>query len=142
MQIELARSSHSVGRNIWTIEWCTKYRYKMMRKFENRNIVAACVRQAAFRHDMKIIVLAVLPDHIHMVVSLPKGMSDIDATKLLKGGSSRKLFQVKEKFALRYPKRHFWSRGYYSHTVGVTDLQTQVDYVKNQEAHHGVLYVN
>jgi len=142
MQIELVRSSHSVGRNIWTLEWCTKYRYKMMRKFENRNIVAACVRQAAFRHGMKIIVLAVLPDHIHMVVSLPKGMDDIDAAKLLKGGSSRKLFQVKEKYALRYPKRHFWSRGYYSHTVGVTDLQTQVDYVKNQEAHHCVLYVN
>jgi REP element-mobilizing transposase RayT len=69
-------------------------------------------------------------------------MSYIGATKLLKGGSSRELFQVKEKYALRYPKRHFWSRGYYSHTVGVTDLQTQVDYVKNQEAHHGVLYVN
>ena len=142
MQIELARSSHSVGRNIWTLEWCTKYRYKMMKKFENKNIVAACVRQAAFRHDMKIIVLSVLPDHIHMVVSLPKGMDDIKAVKLLKGASSRKLFQVKEKYALRYPKRHFWSRGYYSHTVGVTDLQTQVDYVKNQEAHHGVLYVN
>ena len=142
MQIELARSSHSVGRNLWTLEWCTKYRYKMMSKFENRNIVAACVRQAAFRHGMKIIVLSVLPDHIHMVVSLPKGMTDIDAAKLLKGGSSRKLFQVKEKYALRYPKRRFWSRGYYSHTVGVTDLQTQIDYVKNQEAHHGILYVN
>ena len=77
-----------------------------------------------------------------MVVSLPKGMDDIRAVKLLKGASARKLFQVKEHLALRYPRRHFWSKGYYSHTVGVTDLQTQVDYVRNQEAHHGVLFVN
>jgi putative transposase len=141
-EIELARSSHSVGRNLWVLEWCTKYRYKMMRKFENRSIVAACVRQAAFRHGMKIIVLAVMPDHIHMVVSLPKGMDDILAVKLLKGASSRKLFQVKTKYALRYPRHHFWSRGYYSHTAGITDLQTQVDYIRNQEAHHGLLFLN
>jgi putative transposase len=142
LQIELDRSSHSVGRNLWTLEWCTKYRYKMMGKLENRNIVAACVRQAAFRHSIGIIEMSVMPDHIHMVASLPKGMDDIKAVKLLKGASSRKLFQVKEKHALRYPRHHFWSRGYYSHTVGMTDLQTQIDYVKNQEAHHGLLLLN
>ena len=34
MRIDLVRSSHSVGRNLWVFEWCTKYRYKMMRKWE------------------------------------------------------------------------------------------------------------
>ena len=57
MELELVRSSHSVGRNIWTFEWCTKYRYEMMRKLENRNLVAACIRQAAFRHGIKILAL-------------------------------------------------------------------------------------
>ena len=141
MQIELARSSHSVGRNLWVFEWCTKYRYNMMRKFGNRNLVAACIRQAAHRHGIRIIELAVLPDHIHMVASLPKGMDDIKAAKLMKGASARKLFEVKEKFALRYPRRHFWSRGYFAHTAGVTDLQTQVEYVRNQEFHHGTLFL-
>lgn len=141
MRLELVRSSHSVGRNLWVFEWCTKYRYKMMRKWENRNIVAACIRQAAHRHGIKIIELSVLPDHIHMVALLPKGMNDIKAAKLMKGASARRLFQVKERFALRYPKRHFWSKGYFSHTVGVTDLQTQIDYVRNQEFHHGTLFL-
>ena len=140
MQLELIRSSHSVGRNIWVFEWCTKYRYQMMGKLENRNIVAACVRQAAFRHSIGIIEMSVLPDHIHMVASLPKGMDDIKAVKLLKGASSRKLFQVKGKYALRYPRHRFWSRGYYSHTVGVTDLETQVEYIEKQEFHHGALF--
>jgi putative transposase len=139
MQIELVRSSHSVGRNLWVFEWCTKYRYEIMRKFGNRNLVAACIRQAAKRHGIELIELAVLPDHVHAVASLPKGMNEEQAVRLLKGASSRKLFQLKDHFALRYPERHFWSRGYYAHTVGVTDLQTQVDYVRNQEFHHGTL---
>ena len=141
MEVELVRSSHSVGRNMWVFEWCTKYRYEMMRKWGNRNLVAGCIRQAACRHSIKIIELSVMPDHVHMVALLPKGMNEEVAMQLLKGGSSRKLFEVKEKFALRYPRHHFWSRGYYAHTVGVTTLQTQVDYVRNQEAHHGVLFM-
>ena len=129
MEIGLVRSSHSVGRNMWVFEWCTKYRYEMMRKWGNRNLVAACIRQAAARHEIKIIELSVMPDHVHMIALLPKGMNEEQAAKLLKGASSRKLFEVKEKFALRYPRHHFWSRGYYAHTVGVTTLQTQVDYL-------------
>jgi len=141
MEVDLIRSSHSVGRNMWVFEWCTKYRYEMMRKWGNRNLVAACIRQAAVRHEIKIIELSVMPDHIHVVVLLPKGMNEEKAAQLLKGVSSRKLFEVKDKFVLRYPKHHFWSRGYYAHTVGVTNLQTQVDYVRNQEAHHGTLFL-
>ena len=141
MQVDLVRSSHSVGRNLWVLEWCTKYRYKMMRKFGNRNLVAACIRQAACRHKIKIIVLKVLFEHVHMIASLPKGMDDIKAAKLLKGASARKLFSVKEKFRLRYPRGHFWSRGYYAHTLGVTDLQTQKDYMEKQEFHHGALFL-
>jgi putative transposase len=141
VQMDLVRSSHSVGRNLWILEWCTKYRYKMMTKLGNRNLVAACVRRAAHRHKIRILELSVMLDHVHMAASLPKGMDDIKAIKLLKGASSRKLFQIKESFALRYPGRHFWSRGYYSHTVGVTDLDTQVDYMRRQEEHHGLLFL-
>ncbi len=72
-----------------------------------------------------------LPNHVYVVASLPKGMNGEQAVRLLKGASSRKLFQVKGHFALRYPRHHFCSRGYFAHTVGVTDMQTQVDYMKN-----------
>lgn len=140
MRFDLVRSSHSVGRNLWVFEWCTKYRYKMMRKWENMKLVEACIRQAACRHGIKIIALKAMPDHIHMVAWLPKGMDDETAAHLMKGASSRKLFKVKEKFTLRYPGHHFWSRGYFAHTIGMTDLQTQINYVENQELHHGVFY--
>jgi len=142
MQLELIRSSHSVGRNLWVFEWCTKYCYRMMRKWENMKLVEACIRQAAHRQGIKIMKIKVLHEHIHMVTSLPKGMKEEDAVRLMKGGSSRNLFQVKERFGLIYPRHHFWSRGYFAHTAGVTDLQTQLDYAESQESHHGVLYLS
>ncbi len=140
MQIDLVRSSHSVGRNLWVFEWCTKYRYKMMTKWENMKLVEACIRQAAHNHNIKIIIIRVLYEHIHMIALLPKGMTEELAVQLLKGSSSHKLFQIKEKFALRYPKHHFWSRGYFAHTIGITDLQKQIGYIEKQEFHHGVFY--
>jgi putative transposase len=122
------------------MEWCTKYRYKMMQKLENKNIVAACIRQAACKHDIKLLALEVLPDHVHCVPELPKGMDEERAAKLLKGGSSRRIFQVKEKFQLRYPKRRFWSRGYMARTVGL-DEEKAIRYVLMQQKHHGVTFL-
>ncbi len=140
MEANLVSRSHSVGRNLWVFEWCTKYRYKMMGKLGNRNLVAASIRQAAHRHNIKLLALNVQPEHVHAVASLPHGMDDEKAMNLLKGFSAHKLFEAKEKFALRYPRRHFWSRGYYSTTIGVSDLETQVRYTENHDIHHGTLY--
>lgn len=136
----LLRRSHSVGKNTWHMEWCTKYRYEMMRKLENRNMVAACIRQAAHRYGISILVLEVMPEHVHGVFELPHGMSDARAAHLLKGFSAWKIFQVKEHFRLRYPQGHFWSRGYMARTVGL-DEEKAIWYVRNQQSHHRVNFL-
>jgi putative transposase len=140
MELYLIRRSHSVGKNTWHIEWCTKYRYAMMCKEENRQLVKACIRQAAHRHGIKILTIEVLPQHAHMIVELPHGMTDDKAVNLLKGYSAWKIFQVKEHFRLRYPKGHFWSRGYMARTVGLDEEQA-IGYVENQLGHHGVVFM-
>ena len=136
----LLRRSHSVGKSTWHIEWCTKYRYKMMQKLENRNMAAACIRQGAHRHGITLIALEVMPEHVHCVAELPHTMSIDKAVQLLKGYSAWKLFQVEEKFRLRYPRGHFWSRGYMARSVGL-DEEKAVRYVENQQAHHGVDFI-
>ena len=75
-----------------------------------------------------------------MVVEIPHTMSAPKAVNLLKGFSSWKIFRVKEKFLLRYPKRHFWSRGYMARTVGL-DEGLAIRYVENQVLHHGVTFM-
>jgi len=139
MQIALTMENHCARRSVWHIEWCTKYRYKMMQKQENRKIVEACIRQAAKRHNIEILALEVMPEHVHGVFSLPKGTDEERAAMLLKGFSAWKIFQVKENFRLRYPKGHFWSRGYMARTVGL-DEEKAIWYVENQQEHHNVVF--
>ncbi|MFH1591236.1 MAG: IS200/IS605 family transposase, partial [archaeon] len=107
----LRKSSHKVGFSVWHLVWATKYRYKMMRKPENKSLVAAAIRKAAFEHGIKVLVLSVMPDHVHCMVQLPRGMTDIRAFMLLKGRSAYLIFRNKEKIRLRYPRGHFWSPG-------------------------------
>ena len=136
----LLRRSHSVGKNTWHMGWCTKYRYEMMRKLGNRNLVAACIRQAAHKYGIKILALEVMPEHVHCAVELPHVMSSDRAAHLLKGYSAWKIFRVKEKFRLRYPQGHFWSRGYMARTIGL-DEEKAIRYVRNQQAHHNVTFL-
>ena len=132
----MKHSSHKVGFSCWHFVWATKYRYKMMRKPENKNIVAAAIRRAACAHHIMVRELEVMPDHIHMLAVLPHTMTDSKALQLLKGCSAHTIFRVKENYRLRYPKGHFWSPGGCAITVGHSDYQTTVDYIRNQQAHH------
>ena len=106
VNIELEHYNHKVGMNFWHINWQTKYRYKMFAKFEYKNLCEACIRKAASRHKIEIHFITVMPDHIHSLVTLPKGMTDEKVMQLLKGGSSYSFFKNHPKARLRYPQGH------------------------------------
>jgi putative transposase len=110
----------------------------MMRKQGNKNLVEAAIRKAAHEHKILIHYIAVMPDHIHALISLPHGMTDSKAFQVLKGRSAYILFRVKEKFRLRYPRGHFWSPGGFAVTVGYNDLTSMIKYILGQAEHHGI----
>ena len=141
MKATLQRLSHKVTLNFWHFEWCTKYRYKMMRKLENKNLVEATLRKAAFEYNIMIHQLAVMPEHVHMLATLPNGMTDSQALQLLKGKSSYRIFRNKPNMRLRYEGGHFWSPSSFSTTVGYNDLNGITAYIKNQEEHHDVAFL-
>ena len=132
--------SHKIGNNFWHLEWCTKYRYKMMRKLENKNLAESAIRKAAHENRIVIHEIAVMPEHVHLLVSLPNGMTDSKALALLKGRSAYLIFRNKEKTRLRYPRGHFWSSGNYAATVGHNDIEACTHYIRNQEQHHAVAF--
>ena len=139
VKASLRRWSHKVGVNYWHFEWCTKCRYMMM-KLENKKLVEAAIRKAAFEHHIVIREIAVMPEHVHMLVTLPNGMTDSKALGLLKGRSAYLIFRNKEKMRLRYPKGHFWSAGNFATTVGYSDLDSCTTYIRKQETHHNVAF--
>ena len=136
MEEKYERRSHSVGISMWHFEWCTKYRYKMFRKEENKNLLSACIRRAASMHEIKIIELNVQPEHIHCVVLVRFSFSASRVLQLLKGVSARLFFEHKEKARLRYPKGHLWSRGKFVSSVGFVQLDVVRNYIRTQDEHH------
>ena len=130
--MKLISASHSIGQNVYHLEWCPKYRYNMFRKPEHKNLFEQILRTVAARHNITLIEIAIMPDHIHLVVSLPPTMSVSKAVNLLKGASSHELFTQKPEFRKRYPRDHFWSPGKFYRTTGDADLSTVINYVKEQ----------
>ena len=54
-------------------------------------------------HNIKIHILSVMPDHVHTLIALLKGMNDEKAMQLLKGASPHFFFRNHSKARLRYP---------------------------------------
>jgi len=138
MNHRLKHYSHKVGLNYWHFEWCTKYRYHMMRKYGNNNLVKAAILRAANENGIEVHILEVLPEHVHMLVSLPRGMTDAKAFQFFKCRSSFLIFKNKPKFRIRYSQGHFWARGGCAITVGYNDYDSALGYIKKQLEHHSV----
>ena len=132
---------HSVGVMMLHLEWCAKYRYKMFGKIKYRNLVAACIRRAASRNNIKIIELDVQPEHVHCVVEVSFTMSVSKVFQLLRGGSSKLFFEFHEKAKFRYPRGHLWSPSKFASSVGFVQLDKVQDYVRNQSVHHETKFV-
>ena len=136
MEFKYTRNHHSVGDSMWHMEWCPKYRYKMFRKEEYKNLAGACIRKAACENDIEIVELNIMPDHLHVFVKIPLTMTPSRALQLLKGRSAFLFFRNHTKARFRYPQGHLWSRGKFVSSVGYSDVETTINYIKNQEEHH------
>ena len=127
---------HKVGKNFWHIEFATKYRYKMFGKTKQKNLAEAAIRKVATRHKIKIHTLTVMPEHVHLMVTLPHNITDSRALMLLKGGSAYIFFKNHPKSRLRLPRGHLWSAGGCAITVGYNEFATVEKYIQNQVEHH------
>ena len=129
---------HKIGKNFWHIEFATKYRYKMFDKFKQQHLIEAAVRKVASKHHIVIHTISIMPEHIHMLVTLPHNITDSKALQLLKGGSAFIFFKNHEKSRLRLTKGHLWSAGGCAITVGYNEYSTVENYINNQQEHHAV----
>jgi len=130
---------HKVGINYWHIEFATKYRYKMFSKFKQEHLVEACIRKVASDHKITIHILTIMPDHIHMLATLPHNITDSRALMLLKGGSAFRFFKNHAKSRMRLPQGHLWSAGGCAVTVGYNEFDTTWKYIASQKEYHALV---
>ena len=125
---------HSRYRLQYHLVWVPKYRRRVMQG-EVTTSVRKLFYDCAQMNDWWITRLAVMPDHIHMLIELPPTVSVSSAVKTFKGGSSRALRQAHPELEEWLWGDSFWAVGYFAESVGrVTENAIKL-YIENQKDH-------
>ena len=60
-----------------------------------------------------------MPDHIHLLLSIPPKYSVSQFMGYLKGKSAMMIFERHANLKYKFGNRNFWATGYYVSTVGI-----------------------
>jgi putative transposase len=121
------------------VRWECKYHIVIIPKYRKRVLygrvkkhVGEVIREVCRQRGIELVEGHLMPDHIHMCVSIPPKHSVAFAIGFIKGKSAvrihRQILGNKKVTGL-----HFWSRGYCVSTVGL-DEETIRKYIREQEA--------
>ena len=122
--------SHTKWKCQYHIVIVPKYRRKAIYGKLRQDIGVILRKLCEYKH-VEIIEAHAMPDHIHMLLSIPPKLSVGDFMGYLKGKSSLMIYEKYANMKYKYGNRHFWCRGYYVSTVG-RNRRTIEQYIRNQ----------
>ena len=100
------------------------------------------IRRIKHAHPFRIDAWVVLPDHLHMIWTLPSGDADFASRwMLIKATFSRAIPAGEKRSASRIAKgeRGIWQRRYWEHLIrDEDDLARHVDYIHINPVKHGL----
>lgn len=112
---------------IFTPKFRRKVIYNQYKQSIKEIIIALCKYKG-----VEIIEGHLMPDHIHMLVSIPPKISVESFMGYLKGKSALMIFERHANLKYKFGNRHFWSEGYYVSTVGLNEATIR-KYIRDQE---------
>ena len=119
-------------------KWMCKYHIVFTPKYRRKIIynqykadIRDIIKQLCSYKGVEIIEGHLMPDHIHMLVSIPPKYSVSSFMGYLKGKSSLMIFEKWGNMKYKYRNREFWCRGYYVDTVGKNTKKIK-EYIANQ----------
>ena len=112
---------------IFTPKFRRKAIYNQYKQSVKEIIIALCKFKG-----VEIIEGHLMPDHIHMLVSIPPKLSVAAFMGYLKGKSALMMFERHANLKYKFGNRHFWSEGYYVSTVGLNEATIR-KYISDQE---------
>ena len=113
------------------IVFAPKYRRKIIFS-QLRESIGEILRELCKYKGVTIIEGHLMPDHVHMLVSIPPKFSVSSFMGYLKGKSSLMIFDKHANLKYKFGNRKFWAEGYYVSTVGLNE-STIKKYIQQQE---------
>ena len=137
----MAQQANSLSHTKWLckyhIVFTPKYRRKIIYN-KYRQSIGEIFRRLCSYKGVEIIEGHLMPDHVHMLVSIPPKISVSSFMGYLKGKSSLMIFEKHGNLKYKFGNRKFWAEGYYVSTVGLNEA-TIAKYIREQEAHDQAL---
>jgi putative transposase len=86
----------------------------------------------AKQKDSRIEEGHLMPDHVHMMISIPPKYAVSQVIGYIKGKSAIHMARIYGERQRNFTGQHFWARGYFVSTVG-RDEKAIREYIRNQE---------
>jgi len=121
------------------VKWECKYHVVLVPKYRSRKVfervrgqVGQILRDSCRQKDIGLLEGKAMPDHLHMLLSVPPKYSVAMTIGFLKGKSAVRIHRELLKTKGTLFGRAFWSRGYCVSTVGLDETMIRV-YIRDQE---------
>ena len=121
------------------VRWYCRYHVVFVPKYRKRTIfgqlrrkIGGILRELCVQHDIELVEGHAMPDHVHLLLSIPPKYSLANTIGFVKGKSA---IRIHRQFLGRkqgFTGFHFWARGYCVSTVGLDEQKIRA-YIREQE---------
>ena len=125
----------SLAHSKWVCKYHIVFTPKYRRKIDYwgmREDIRDIIRDLCKWKGVEILEGHMMPDHIHLLLSIPPKTSVSAFMGYLKGKSAMMIFDRNANLKYKFGNRQFWATGYYVSTVGLNEA-TIKKYIRNQE---------
>ena len=128
-------SNKSLSHTTWDCKYHVVFIPKCRRKTlyqELRRHLGEVFRKLALQKESKVEEGHLMPDHVHMLLSIPPKYAVSQVVGFIKGKSAIHMARVYGERKRNFVGQHFWARGFFVNTVG-RDEEAIRAYIRNQE---------
>ena len=124
--------SHTRWECKYHVVFIPKYRKKAIYGHLRRRL-GDVFRRLAEQRESRIEEGHLMPDHVHMMISIPPKYSVAQVVGYIKGKSAIHIARTYAERRRNFVGQHFWARGYFVSTVGRDEAVVR-KYIQDQEA--------
>jgi putative transposase len=128
---DVSNLSHTAWQCKYHVVFIPKCRRKTLYK-ELRRYLGEVFRRLAVQKESQIEEGHLMPDHVHMMISIPPKYAVSQVVGYIKGKSAIHLARVYGERKRNFVGQHFWARGYFVSTVGRDEAVIR-EYIRHQE---------
>jgi putative transposase len=126
----------SLNHSVWECKYHVVFIPKCRRKTlygQLRKHLGEVFRTLAAQKESRVEEGHLLPDHVHMLLSIPPKHAVSQVVGFIKGKSAIHLARVYGERKRNFVGQHFWARGFFVSTVGRDETVIR-EYITRQEA--------